>query len=561
MAPIKRKAESKPPIQRVARAMEPLDNVTVKVTKREANTEIETLTKRLRGAGRKEAATEIEIPRKRRRVAADVELLGDLTVKGTKKEAATEVKTLTKRRRGPGGQEAATEIETPRKRRRVAADVELLSDVTVKGAGKEAATETETPRKRRRVATDVELLGNVTVKGAGKEAATETETPRKRRRVATDVELRGDVTVKGAKKEAASEVKTLTKRRRDAGGKEAATEIETPRKRRRVAADVELLGDVTVKGTKKEAATEVKTLRGAGGKEATTEIETPHEKQSDGNNAMLMGHTNIDHFKAMYMQQGLIGKGGFGVVYAGIRRSDELPVAIKYIRASAMEQILLTDNGTQSWYPLEVSLMLTATGGPQSVGKSPAVSLLDWYRLGKEVIMVMERPEPCVTLRKFLKRTGPMKKKLAKVIMKQLVDAAIHLQAYKVFHRDLKLENILIETGPDGLRVRIIDFGCGCYLEDKHYTLVSGTPEYLPPEFYIRHEYMGRPTTVWQLGAILFQLLTGNREFTTSSFLRKDIEILTEWSQDCQDLLNKCLAIDPRGRANLYQIRQHPWLN
>ncbi|TNN04099.1 hypothetical protein fugu_001128 [Takifugu bimaculatus] len=50
--------------------------------------------------------------------------------------------------------------------------------------------------------------------------------------------------------------------------------------------------------------------------------------------------------------------------------------------------------------------------------------------------------------------------------MRQLVEAAIHIHKAGVFHRDLKPENILIEYDEARLipRVRIIDFGCGCFM-------------------------------------------------------------------------------------------------
>lgn len=48
---------------------------------------------------------------------------------------------------------------------------------------------------------------------------------------------------------------------------------------------------------------------------------------------------------------------------------------------------------------------------------------------------------------------------LPQIIMKQLVDALIEIHSRGVFHRDIKLDNILIETGSDGPCVRIIDFG------------------------------------------------------------------------------------------------------
>lgn len=51
------------------------------------------------------------------------------------------------------------------------------------------------------------------------------------------------------------------------------------------------------------------------------------------------------------------------------------------------------------------------------------------------------------------------------IILKQLVDAAKDLEERHVFHRDIKVENILIETGSDVPRVRLIDFGLGCFVK------------------------------------------------------------------------------------------------
>lgn len=59
--------------------------------------------------------------------------------------------------------------------------------------------------------------------------------------------------------------------------------------------------------------------------------------------------------------------------------------------------------------------------------------------------------------------------------MKQLVSALIDLHSRRIFHRDIKLNNILIQTLPDGLRVRIIDFGCGCTVMSIPYESYSGT--------------------------------------------------------------------------------------
>ncbi len=63
---------------------------------------------------------------------------------------------------------------------------------------------------------------------------------------------------------------------------------------------------------------------------------------------------------------------------------------------------------------------------------------------------------------------------LPQTITKQLVDALIEVHSRGVFHRDIKLDNILIETSSDVPRVRLIDFGCGTFLSEGTYIAEHG---------------------------------------------------------------------------------------
>ncbi len=56
--------------------------------------------------------------------------------------------------------------------------------------------------------------------------------------------------------------------------------------------------------------------------------------------------------------------------------------------------------------PLEVALMQKAAGGPESVGKCAAVSLLDWYYIDEELILVMERPQSSMDLNSYIRWKG-----------------------------------------------------------------------------------------------------------------------------------------------------------
>ncbi|XP_030576614.1 serine/threonine-protein kinase pim-2-like [Archocentrus centrarchus] len=195
-------------------------------------------------------------------------------------------------------------------------------------------------------------------------------------------------------------------------------------------------------------------------------------------------------------------------------------------------------NGKTSMVPLEVLLMTKVGGGPASEGTSAAVSLLDWYDLEQEVLLVMERPFPCN-------------------IMKQLVDAALTTHTKDVFHGDIKAENLLLETGSSDPQMRVIDFGCDCLVQEEPYFIFSGTSAYAPPELLTCGRYEAAPTTVWQLGTLLYKMLDAEQYFSTSEFLCGRIHFHKDLSQACQKVLEQCLAMNPNQRATLEQLQQH----
>ncbi|XP_030612070.1 serine/threonine-protein kinase pim-2-like [Archocentrus centrarchus] len=240
--------------------------------------------------------------------------------------------------------------------------------------------------------------------------------------------------------------------------------------------------------------------------------------------------------------------------------TDSFSVAIKHILKEDVEHAQVVLNGKTSMVPLEVLLMTKVEGGPASVGPSAAVSLLDWYDLEQEVLLVMERPFPCVSLLKYMENSGPLKEDVAKDIMKQLVDAAITMHTKGIFHGNIKAENLLLETGSSDPQVRVIDFGCGCLVQEEPYFIFSGTSAYAPPELLTCGRYEAAPTTVWQLDALLYKMLDAEQYFSTFEFLRGRIHFNKDLSQGCQKFLEQCLATNPNQRATLEQIQQHPWL-
>ncbi|XP_029971892.1 serine/threonine-protein kinase pim-1-like [Salarias fasciatus] len=261
-------------------------------------------------------------------------------------------------------------------------------------------------------------------------------------------------------------------------------------------------------------------------------------------------------FHAKYEELGRLGAGSYGQVFEGRRRADHLPVAIKRIKKKNIYGTQLDDKGK----PLatELVIMLKLAGG--AAGSAPVV-LLDHYYLKNELILVLERPAPCVDLMEYVElHGGSVQEEEAKVIMKQLLAATVELEREGVFHRDIKLDNILIQTGGDALRVRLIDFGMSSLVKPGAvHKAYMGASAYKPPEFQTSREYSAGPTTVWQVGAVLYELVHQGT-FDTPLFLSGEIHIRTGLSDGCEDFLRCCLAIVPGQRATLQQLQQHPWL-
>nr|XP_046265608.1 serine/threonine-protein kinase pim-2-like [Scatophagus argus] len=268
------------------------------------------------------------------------------------------------------------------------------------------------------------------------------------------------------------------------------------------------------------------------------------------------------NFVNKYCELDPIGKGGFGSVRAGFRKADHQPVAIKHIPIRAVRLEKVKCNGKVFDIVLEVALMLKATGLPGSIGQSTAVSLLDWYDLGHEIILVMERPENCMDLLSYLKsRGGYLDEHEAKMILRQLVDAAIDMHSKGVFHRDIKLQNVLVQLNGGEPKVRIIDFGCGSFSTEASFTTFCGTRAYFPPEWFDCEKYRACPTTVWQLGALFYTLLCGHRTFSTMSFMSKHVQFDRALSNEVKILVYMCLTRDPELRATLKELQMRSALN
>ncbi|NP_001082859.1 Pim proto-oncogene, serine/threonine kinase, related 110 precursor [Danio rerio] len=249
-----------------------------------------------------------------------------------------------------------------------------------------------------------------------------------------------------------------------------------------------------------------------------------------------------------------LDKGGCGTVYEGSRLEDGLQVAVKV--SNFKKKQLISVDGFDEPLPLEIALHFLANKGPKV---KEIIELLDWKVEADHYFMVLERPIPCVSLFDFLsKHRGILPEDKLRKIMLQTIIAAQTCCQRGVLHRDIKLENLLIN--PDTLEVKLIDFGCGDLLTEDIYKEFRGTREFAPPEFWRIGRYRGEPATVWSLGVVLFLMIfcryPGKADLPKVN--NKHIPI-NGLSKECCDFFHGCLQLNQMDRLNLQKLNSHEW--
>lgn len=166
-------------------------------------------------------------------------------------------------------------------------------------------------------------------------------------------------------------------------------------------------------------------------------------------------------------------------------------------------------------------------------------------------------------LLEYVNIKGSLSENETKKIFFQLVSSVSFLHKNKISHRDLKLENILIDQN---LKIKLIDFGLSSFT-DHLLSTYCGTLPYMPPECILYHPYSGHFADMWSLGIILFALITGKlpwldkSEQMKSKIIKNDYILPNETPSLCADIISRLLVLNPENRMSADECLLHSWFD
>lgn len=254
-----------------------------------------------------------------------------------------------------------------------------------------------------------------------------------------------------------------------------------------------------------------------------------------------------------------IGVGGFGITYKCYDATLGVIVAIKEFfpvglvnRSPGEMKVGLLSGEKEKQYKNQIKRFLMEAQSIAQFGKAnDIVNVFDYFEENNTAYIVMEYIDG-VLLKDYLEKQGALSPDIAMTIIEPVVEALKKIHASGIIHRDISPDNIFI-AGEDS--VKVFDFGAAI-LNDE-----SGAKEgekvikvgYSAPEQYRDSAGQGYFTDIYSIGAILYQMITGQKPIESTEREYKDelkspLELGFDIEPNLDRAIMEALAVQPALR-------------
>ena len=272
-----------------------------------------------------------------------------------------------------------------------------------------------------------------------------------------------------------------------------------------------------------------------------------------------------------------LGKGSFGEVFLSTKKGRKEYFATKKIDRK------IADNPNLIKYLQNEIEILNQINHPNIVKLEETKKTKDHYYLVMEYINGGGLSN---CLKKYMEKhnKSAFPEEIVQYLMKQIIEALYYLHNRKIIHRDIKLDNIMVNFDSDydkellnmmKAKIKIIDFGFATHLEKKNLTFSAvGSPINMDPIILNKFSKRKGPNLgydtkadIWSAGTVCYELLIGKAVFdaTTMNDLIDKVEtgnysVPKTLSKEVISFLNGMLLYDTNIRLSAEQLLKHPFL-
>ncbi|XP_053326104.1 NUAK family SNF1-like kinase 1 [Spea bombifrons] len=263
-------------------------------------------------------------------------------------------------------------------------------------------------------------------------------------------------------------------------------------------------------------------------------------------------HHHKHSIKHRYELLETLGRGTYGKVKRAIERDTGKMVAVKSIQKEK-----ITDELDRVHLQREIEI--TALLRHEHI-----IQVFEVFESRDKIIIVMEYASNG-ELYDFINNKHQISESEARGIFRQIVSAVHYCHKNGIVHRDIKLENILLD---DKLNVKLADFGLSnFYHKNQVLETYCGSPLYASPEILNGLPYQGPEVDCWALGVLLYALVYGSMPFDNSSYKTLAEQIRSGHYRQPPHLSGACglidwtLAVNSANRATIEDMANHWWVN
>lgn len=238
----------------------------------------------------------------------------------------------------------------------------------------------------------------------------------------------------------------------------------------------------------------------------------------------------------------MVGEGGMGCVFHGLRQTDGHSVAVKLVRPASAEAERLRQF-------IREAAVLAKLRHPQ------IVRLLEFGVVDRVPFLVMEFVGTA-DLKEILRSSSfASRMKIASGLTCRILDALQFAHSNDIVHRDIKPSNMLVYRSGRRLRVKLADFGLAKNFMNAGLSAMStsneikGTIAFMPPEQILDCRRATPACDIYAAGATLYQLVTGHQPY---DFVETSEAIAKILNEPPVPPAERCPAVDP-GLANVIE--------